>query len=62
MLVNARSSIHEPNQEVDRDLKRLSDRDSLLCEQAPYHHIDTHFYDESCQVTDHHTLLFLESA
>ena len=34
MLVNARSSNHEPNQEADRDPKRLSERDSLLCEQA----------------------------
>ena len=34
MLVNARSSNHEPNQEADRDPKRLSERDLLLCEQA----------------------------
>ena len=34
MLVNARSSNHEPNQEADRDPKRLSERDSFLCEQA----------------------------
>ena len=34
MLVNARSSNHRPNQEVDRDPKRLSERDSFLCEQA----------------------------
>ena len=34
MHVNARSSNHEPNQEVDRNLKRLSERDSFLCEQA----------------------------
>ena len=32
MLVNARHSNHEPNQEADRDPKRLSERDSLLCE------------------------------
>ena len=30
MLVNARSSNHEPNQEADRDLKRLSERDSTV--------------------------------
>ena len=36
MLVNARSSNHEPNQEADRDAKRLSERDSFLCEQALY--------------------------
>ena len=36
MLVNARSSNHEPNQEPDNDLKRLSERDALLCEQALY--------------------------
>ena len=34
MHVNARSSNHEPNQEADRDPKRLSERDSILCEQA----------------------------
>ena len=34
MLVNARSSNHEPNQEADRDPKRLSERDLFLCEQA----------------------------
>ena len=32
--LNARSSNHEPNQEADRDPKRLSGRDSFLCEQA----------------------------
>ena len=36
ILVNARSSYHEPNQEADHDLKRLSERDLLLCEQAQY--------------------------
>ena len=30
MLVNAGSSNHEPNQEADRDPKRLSESDSLL--------------------------------
>ena len=34
MLVNARSSNCEPNQEVDRDPKRLSERNSLLCGHA----------------------------
>ena len=34
MHVNARSSNHQPNQEADRDPKRLSERDSFLCEQA----------------------------
>ena len=34
MLVNAYSSNHEPNQEADRDPKRLSEHDSFLCEQA----------------------------
>ena len=34
MFVNARSSNHEPYQEADRDPKRLSERVSLLCEQA----------------------------
>ena len=34
MLVNERSSNHKPNQEADRGLKPLSERDSLLCEQA----------------------------
>ena len=34
MLVNARSLNHYPNHEADRDPKRLSERDSLLCEQA----------------------------
>ena len=34
VLVNARSSNHEPNQEADRDPKRLSERNSFLCEQA----------------------------
>ena len=34
ILVSARSSNHEPNQEADRDPKQLSERDSLLCEQA----------------------------
>ena len=34
MLVNARSSNHDPNHEADRDPKRLSERDSFLCEQA----------------------------
>ena len=34
MLVKAHSSNHEPNQETDRDLKWLSDRDLVLCEQA----------------------------
>ena len=34
MHVNARSSNHEPNQEADRNPKRLSERDSFLCEQA----------------------------
>ena len=34
MLVNAHSSNHEPNQEADRDPKRLSERESLLCEPA----------------------------
>ena len=40
MLVNARtcSSNHEPNQEADRDPKRLPERDSFLCEQALYLH------------------------
>ena len=28
--------LHEPNQEADRDPKRLSERDSLLCEQAQW--------------------------
>ena len=36
MLVNARSSNHEPNQEAGRDPKRLSQRDLFLCEQAQY--------------------------
>ena len=35
-LVNACSSNHEPNQEGDRDPKRLSECDSLLSEQAQY--------------------------
>ena len=30
------SSNHEPNQEADRDPKRLSEGDSFLCEQALY--------------------------
>ena len=34
MLVNARSSNPEPNQEADRNPKRLSERDSLLFEKA----------------------------
>ena len=34
MLVNAHSSNHESNHEADRDPKRLSERDSFLCEQA----------------------------
>ena len=35
-LVNTHtcSSNHEPNHEADRDPKRLSERDSFLCEQA----------------------------
>ena len=37
MLVNAHSSNHEPNQEADRDPKRLSEHDSFLCEQAHCH-------------------------
>ena len=36
MLVNERSSNHEPNQEADCDPNRLSEHDSLLCEQAHY--------------------------
>ena len=35
MLVNTHSSNQEPNQEADRDPIWLSERDSLLCEQAP---------------------------
>ena len=34
MLVNACSSNHEPNQEVDRDPKWFSESDSLLYEQV----------------------------
>ena len=34
VLVNAHNSNHKPNQEADRDPKRLSERDSFLCEQA----------------------------
>ena len=34
MHVNARSSNHDPNHEVDRDPKRLSERDSFLCEHS----------------------------
>ena len=34
MLVNAHSSNYKPNQEADRDPKRLLEHDSLLCEQA----------------------------
>ena len=36
LVINAHSSNNEPNQEADRDLRRLSDRDSLLREQAHY--------------------------
>ena len=36
MVVNAHSSNHEPNQEEDCDPKWLSERDSLLCEQAQW--------------------------
>ena len=34
MHVNARSSNHEPNQEADRDPKRVLEHDLFLCEQA----------------------------
>ena len=34
MLVNARSSNHEPNREADRNPKQLSECNSLLCEEA----------------------------
>ena len=37
MLVNAHSSNHKPNQEVDCDQKLLKECDSLLCEQAHRH-------------------------
>ena len=44
MLVNAQSSNHEPNQEADRDPKRLSERDSLVCEQAHYNNDLSYMY------------------
>ena len=34
MHVNARSVNHGPNHEADRDPKRLSERDSFLCEHS----------------------------
>ena len=34
MHVNASSSIHDPNHVLDRDLKRLSERDSSPCEHS----------------------------
>ena len=34
MHVNAHSSNHDPNHEADRDPKRLSERDSFLCEHS----------------------------
>ena len=34
--VNARSSNHDPNHVLDRDLKRLSERDSSPCEHSKY--------------------------
>ena len=37
MHVNARSSNHYPNHEADRDPKRLSERDSFLCEHSHRH-------------------------
>ena len=36
ILVNTRSSNPETNVEADRDLKWLSENDSLLCEQGQY--------------------------
>ena len=43
MVVNTDSSNHEAKQEADRDPKRLSERDSLLCVQAPLYIILTLF-------------------
>ena len=34
MHVNARSSNHDPNHVLDRDPKRLSERDSSPCEHS----------------------------
>ena len=36
MHVNARSSNHDPNHVLDRDPKRLSERDSSPCEHSHY--------------------------
>ena len=36
MHVNARSSNHDPNHVLDRDPKRLSERDSSPCEHSQY--------------------------
>ena len=36
MHVNARSSNHDPNHVLDRDLKRLSERDSFSCEHSQF--------------------------
>ena len=37
MHVNTRSSNHDPNHVLDRDPKRLSERDSFSCEQSQSH-------------------------
>ena len=37
MHVNARSSNHDPNHVLDRDSKRLSERDSSPCEHSQIH-------------------------
>ena len=39
MHVNARSSNHDPNHVLDRDPKRLSERDSSPCEHMTFGNI-----------------------